>query len=620
MNGYWGKALHVNLTSKTTEILTIPEDWLEKYLGGEGIGIRYLYDFVSPELEPFDEQQALIFCTGPLTGTAAPCSGRSVLTFRSPATGTIGASNAGGHFAPKLKKTGYDVLIVTGCSQEKTYLNINNDNVEILSADNIWGKDIVQTENIIRKEIKDEKAQIVSIGRAGENKVLFAAIMTDGHRAFGRGGAGAVMGSKNLKAIAVNGNKTLPVANLDELKKCAAEARKELFEDEFIKVEMRKYGTPAFYDGIEEQSILPTRNWQRTTFKESINSLGYKALDEKLEIKKYACSGCPIACGRESKIVNSNSRWEGMHGGGLEYETLAAFGSKCEVTDIYAVAASGFLANDMGLDIISTGQAIASAMEWFEEGIIDKNQTDEIELKFGNADAVFEMVRKIAEREGFGNILADGVKRAAEKIGNNADYAAMHVKGLEMAADGVRASKGMVLSHATSPRGADHLRPYSSTVDAAGGRDNDLGIEGEIDCLEDGNKAWVKPFVELSMVHNLLGTCIFTSITLALKAPTIAKLLSAATGKKYDKDSLLLAAERVINMERMVNASYGFNRKDDTLPKRFLKEPAIDGIGKGEVVNLDKNLDSYYEAMGWKLEDGLPTDNTLKRLDLGWMN
>jgi aldehyde:ferredoxin oxidoreductase len=283
------------------------------------------------------------------------------------------------------------------------------------------------------------------------------------------------------------------------------------------------------------------------------------------------------------------------------------------------VTAANHLCNAYGLDVISTGQVIATAMEWFEKGYLNLERTGGLDLTWGNGEAVVEAVKLIAYRQGIGDLLADGVKRAAEVLGSGAEYAALHVKGLEMAADEVRASKGEAVVHATSARGADHLRPYASAIDAFGYRDPELGIEGEIDYLEDGNKAWIKPFQELSMATNMLGVCLFASITLAIKASTWAELLSDVLGYEVTKDELLLAAERVINMERMVNVRFGFDRKDDVLPRRFLEEPAPDGRGQGQVVDLDKALDSYYTAMGWDLASGLPTPQKLESLGLGFL-
>ncbi len=600
MKGYMGKMVMVDIGKKTVESRRIPEEWFRDYIGGEGVAVRLFYELMDPKWDAFDEKQPLIFATGPLTGTAAPTSGRWCVVYRSPLSKTLGASNCGGYFAPALKKAGWDLLVVTGKAEKPVFLFIHNDSVQILDASHIWGKGIIETEQMIRDQLGMQDVQIASIGQAGEKQVLFSSIMTDKHRAAGRGGGGALMGSKNLKAIAVKGTLGLSIADSELLKQASSDARKELFSEAFVRDELHPYGTPSFYDSIDGLGILPTKNWQRETFPEAKDKLCYKTYHEKLEVKAYACFGCPIACGRLTKIREGEGPYSGMHGGGPEYEAVAAFGSKTLVDDLTAIAAANHLANDFGLDVISTGQVIATAMEWYEKGILTKKDTGGVELTWGNGEAVVKMVQSIATRDKIGDLLAEGVKRAAEKLGKEAEPAAMHVKGLEMAADGVRASKGEAIVHATGSRGADHLRPYASCIDAFGYRDEELGIVGDIDYLEDGNKGWVKPFQELSMATNLLGVCLFASITLAIKASTWAKLISATVGRKIDKGELLKCAERVINMERFINSSFGFDRKDDTLPARFA-------------------LNSYFESMGWDLETGLPKPETLEKLGLDWM-
>jgi len=619
MGGYFGTALMVDLTERTVEESLLPGEWYRDYIGGEGIGTRLLLDLVDTEADLLAPCQPLIFTTGSLTGTAAPASGRCSVVFRSPLTGTLGAANAGGHFAPALKHAGYDVLVVTGRAETPVILVVDDDGVDFLEAEEAWGKGINATEDWTRSQLEGTGWQIASIGPAGEKGVLFSNIVTDRHRAFGRGGAGALMGSKNLKAIAVRGTCELPIADPEGLKEAARVAREELFNEAFVRDEMKPYGTPSFYDAMSGLGILPTRNWQRDSFPESIPTLGYAAYHETLEVRPYACFGCPIACGRHTKI--KSGKWAGMEGGGPEYETVAAFGSKCEVLDLNAVAAANHLANDLGLDVISAGQVIATAMEWTEKGILSKEQLGGLDLSFGNGEAVVEAVRLIANREGIGDLLAEGSARAAEKLGPGAEAAVMAVKGMEMAADGVRASKGEIITHAVSPRGADHLRPYASTVDAFGYREPELGIDPDavISITEDGNKGWVKPLMANAMIPNLLGTCLFTNITLAIKPSTWAKLHSRALGREMGKDELLLAAERVMNLERMVNATFGFDGADDTLPERFLKEPGVDGPGTGQVVDLKLALESFYEAMGWEAEEGLPSVETLARLGLDWM-
>jgi aldehyde:ferredoxin oxidoreductase len=509
------------------------------------------------------------------------------------------------------------MLVITGCSEKPVYLYINNEQVEIRDATDLWGKTVNETEDALHGRLQDKFLRIASIGPAGENRVLIASIMNDKYRAFGRGGPGAVMGSKNLKAIAVHGSKQVPAADRAALKETSKEARTELFEEVFVREELRPYGTPSFYDSIDALGILPTKNWQRTTFPDSAGKLTYKAYHDILEVSPEACYNCSIHCGRYTKV--KEGPYAGMEGGGPEYESIAAFGSKCLVTDLNAVAAANHLANANGLDVISTGQVIATAMEWFENGILDLEKTGGLDLAWGNGDAVVEAVKLIAHRKGIGDLLANGVKRAADVLGDGADDAALHVKGLEMPADEVRASKGEAVVHATSARGADHLRPYASAVDAFGYRDPELGIVGEIDFLEDGNKEWIKPLQELSMATNMLGVCLFASITLAIKASTWAELLSDALGRQVTKDELLHSAERVINMERMENVRFGFDRKDDILPRRFLEEPAPDGRGQGQVIDLQKALDSYYTSMGWDLQTGLPSAEKLEHLGLSFM-
>ncbi len=617
MKGYTGKMLFVDLSQRSIEARPVPEDWQRDYIGGEGVAMRLFYDLVHPERDVWDAVQPLIFATGPLSGTMAPCSGRCVAVFWSPATHTLGAANGGGDFAPTLKRAGWDMLVVTGRADRPVYLMIDNEKAEIRDAADLWGKTVNETEDILNERLQVKGLRVASIGPAGEKRVMFASIMTDKYRAFGRGGPGAVMGSKNLKAIAVHGSKQLPTADRAALKETAKDARKEMFQEVFVREELSPYGTPSFYDSIDALGILPTKNWQQTTFPEGAGKLTYKTYHEMLEVSPEACFNCSIHCGRYTKI--KEGPYAGLEGGGPEYESVAAFGSKCLVTDLNAVAAANHIANASGLDVISTGQVIATAMEWFEKGYLNLEKTGGLDLSWGNGDAVVQAVKLIAARQDIGDLLAEGVKRAAEKLGPGAEYAALHVKGLEMAADEVRASKGEAVVHATSARGADHLRPYASAIDAFGYRDPELNIEGEIDYLEDGNKAWVKGFQELCMATNMLGVCLFASITLAIKASTWAALLSDVLGYEVSKDELLLAAERVINMERMVNVRFGFDRKDDVLPRRFLEEPAPDGRGKGQVVDLQKALDSYYAAMGWDLQNGLPTPDKLQSLGLGFM-
>ncbi len=613
MLGYQGKMLEVDLSQNKVEVNQIPEIWYQKFIGGEGFAAKLLYDRIEKNLDPLDEKNLLILATGPLTATKAPCSGRLCFGFKSPLTGTIGMSNVGGHLAPQIKKAGYDLVIISGKSSKPVYLMVENEKVEIKDAEFIWGKDTEASERLIRDKYPDKKLRMAEIGPAGEKLIKFSAIMVDAHRAAGRGGPGAVMGSKKLKAIVFSGDKKLEVNNQEMMDQFANRAREELKAEEFVREELKPFGTPSFTDSINALGLLPTRNWQKTTF-DAMNKIGHQAYHEKLDVKAWACYGCPIACGRQTQI--KDGIYKGESGGGPEYETIGAFGSKCEIDDLNAIAKANYICNRMGMDTISAGQIIATAMEWYENEIIDQQDTDGIELKFKNAEAMVQMVEKMAKREGFGDVLAEGSYRAAQKIGKGALDYVIHVKGMELASCGVRASKGETLSHVISPRGADHLRPYASVIDAFGYLEEELGITEKVSPFEDDNKYWVKPFMELSQLTNLLGVCLFASITLAVKGSTWTGLYNAVTGLQMSTEEMLKAAERVINLERMFNIREGFDRKDDFLPQRLTKEEAPDGLGKGEVVKMDVVLDDFYKSMSWDLKTGIPKKEKLKELEL----
>ena len=413
MHGYHGRILKVDLADGSTEVIHPPDEWLRDFVGGEGLGMRLYWEYLLPERDVFDPAEPLIFTTGPLTGTAAPASGRTVLVFRSPATGAVGASNCGGYFARELSRAGWDGLIVVGRSRRPTLLHVTADGATLLDVTDLWGKQVKPTEAAVKELLGDPKAQVASIGPAGEKLVRFASILTDKHRAFGRGGPGAAMGSKNLKAIAVRGLGDLPKpADPAALKAAGKAAREECMAEEFVKTELGPYGTPSFYSALSSVGILPTENWRRGSYPESLGELDHEPYHEKLNVKKYACSGCPIGCGRLTTLKDPDG-YALSEGGGPEYETVAAFGSKLLLNDIVAVTAANHVTNDLGLDTISTGQVIATAMEWFETGVLGPEQTGGLDLTWGNKDAVLALIEAIGRREGIGDLLAEGVMRAA---------------------------------------------------------------------------------------------------------------------------------------------------------------------------------------------------------------
>ncbi|WP_448807674.1 aldehyde ferredoxin oxidoreductase family protein [Aminobacterium mobile] len=611
---YAGKILHVDLSNGEIWSVPLSENWVRNYIGGEGFGAIYLAESLAKGIDGLSAENKLLFACGPLTDTKAPCCGRTVVMFKSPLTGTIGASNVGGAWAPQLKRAGFDMLVVHGQTPNPTYLSINNDEITLHSAEKVWGKTTKETTEIIRQELGNPEAEIACIGEAGEKLVRFATIMVGNEHAAGRGGGGAVMGAKKLKAIAVYGTKArTQIHNNDQFNNAVKKAIQELHNEAFIREELMKYGTPSFFDAMNSLGLVPAYNWQRTTTNFN-DSLGHKAYHEKLEVKQDRCYNCPIGCVRLTRIPKG--KYEGRSGSGPEYETLAAFGQKLGNKDLYSIVAANYIANDLGLDIISAGQVIATAMEWYEKGIIDQNKTDGLVLSWGNSDAIVEIVERIARRQGtFATLLGEGSLRAAQSIGGDAEKYVMHVKGQEMAADGVRSSKGEALSHMLSPRGADHLRPYGATFDAFGYLEEEFGVTERVDPFSEENKDWFKPFEELSMATNLLGVCLFASITLAVKGRTWAELFSNGSGRKYSYIDLFKASERVINIERLFNIREGFSKKDDYLPQRFSTGPAPDGPGKGQVVDQDKLLELVYKIKGWDSQ-GVPTKEKLSELDL----
>eukprot|EP01105_Mastigella_eilhardi_P027944 TRINITY_DN88_c0_g4_i2.p1 TRINITY_DN88_c0_g4~~TRINITY_DN88_c0_g4_i2.p1 ORF type:complete len:772 (-),score=175.69 TRINITY_DN88_c0_g4_i2:325-2640(-) len=540
-------ALRVDLTSRVVATEELPEEWYERFVGGEGVAMRWLCERcnMDPAWPPFDPRQPIVFATGPCTGTATPTSGRLVVAFRSPTTKTLGASNVGGVLAWNLKRAGWDMLIVVGKADKPVYICVRDDACTIEDATPIWGKEVSEAEKHIRE--KHGRVSIASCGPAGENLIAYASVTVDSERAAGRGGAGALLGCKNLKSIAVAGSKPIVPANPEEMLQAAQAARADLFNEAFVRDVLKVHGTPGFYDGISVLGLLPTMNWQRTTYPESAETLFQDPYHRQLEVRSAPCFGCPIGCGRHSTI--KSGPWQGSSGGGPEFETLGAFGSKCGITDINAVARASHRCNALGLDTISCGQTIATAIEWRESGLLPEDRFPGAgRLQWGDGVSMLDLVDKIAHRDGpLAELLGLGVAAAAAKLGPGAEKAAMHVKGLELASCGVHASKGEAVAHATSARGGDHLRPYASTIDAYGYRSTELRITDNVDPLEDGRKGWVKPLQELSMATNMLGVCLFASITLAVGAAAWAKCLSAAVGHTVSKDELLLAAERVIS-------------------------------------------------------------------------
>ncbi|MDA1140174.1 MAG: aldehyde ferredoxin oxidoreductase family protein [Planctomycetota bacterium] len=631
MSGGWtGKTLRINLTNSNCAVEDTRMDWAEEYIGGRGLGARYLYDEVDPTIDSLAVENKMIFATGPLTGTNASCGARYMVITKGYQTGTITTSNSGGHWGPELKFAGYDMLIIEGKAEKPVYIWIYNDSVEIRPANGIWGKTVWQTEELIKNELGIPGAKIASIGPAGENLIRFAAIMNDLHRAAGRSGVGAVMGSKNLKAIAVKGSGGVRIARPAEFHRATFDKKSKLKISPVTGTGLPTYGTEVLMNVINEAGAMPTRNFQEAQFEGADNISGEtlagawakKRLGEETTseeeaetrtVANKACFACTIACGRvteipsaasgQHRVTTSPHNWR-QASEGPEYEPAWALGSNCGIDDLDALLKANFLCNELGMDPISMGATLAAAMELYEKGAIKPEETD-IPLNFGNADALVGMVERTAYRQGFGDKLAEGSKRLTEQYGHPDLF--MGVKGSEFPAYEPRGIQGMGLSYATSNRGACHLRAYTVSSEI-------LGIPEKTDPrVTEGKAGLVKAFQDATSVVDAAGLCVF--LTFGIGLPEIREELNAAVGRDYTEEDLLKAGERIFNIERMWNLKAGFTGADDTLPKRILKEAIPAGPNKGAVNRLHEMLPEYYELRGWSA-DGVPRKEKLQELGI----
>ncbi len=597
---YHGKILRINLATKEIKPENLSKDLAKKYIGGRGLGTKIFSDEVDPKIDAFSPENKLIFATGALTSTIAPTGGRYMVITKSPLTGTIASSNSGGFFGHKLKSTGYDVLIFENKAEKPCYLYIDDEKAELRDAAHLWGKDTHETTDILMGEIGEKTAKVACIGPGGENLSLISGIMNDKNRAAGRSGVGAVMGSKMLKAIIVSGKHKTLIDDKEAFNKAVKEKIKILKENGVTGEGLPTLGTKVLDNIINSSGLYPTRNFQKAQF-EGIDEISGEALVEKgYLVKNVACYACPIACGRLVELP------QGKIGEGPEYEPGWAFGALCEINDLNAISQANFMCNELGVDPISVGVTIATAMELYEKGYIKKEELEKgPELKFGNSEALLYYTKKLVYKEGIGEKMALGSYRLAESYGH--PELSMTVKKMEIPAYDPRGVQGQGLAYATSNRGGCHVRAYLIAPEI-------VGAPEKLDPQEiKGKPEWVKIFQDLTAVIDSSGLCLFTSF--ALGAPDYADLLNKATGFNYSVDEMMQAGERIWNMERLFNLKSGFTTKDDTLPKRLLEEPIPAGPNKGHVHRLGELLPDYYKLRGWT-EDGIPTDEKLKELGL----
>ena len=611
-NGWTGTLLRINLTERTITKEPLNEQWAKEYVGGRGLGARYLTEEVDPTVDALDPDNKLLFVTGPLTGTSASCGSRYMVVTKGPLTNAITTSNSGGYWGPELKFAGYDMLILEGRASSPCYLWIYDDVVELREAGELWGKTVWETEETLRAELGVPDTIIASIGPAGENLVRFACIMNDLHRAAGRSGVGAVMGSKNLKAIAVRGTGGVSLADPLAFMQGMWTMKEKLRESPVTSQGLPVYGTEVLVNVINEHGALPTRNHQQSVFEEAEDISGETLTETRLVANK-ACFSCAIACGRVStlpgeasskyEVSTSPRNWK-IAGEGPEYEAAWAMGSECGIGDLDALIKANWLCNDLGMDSISFGATVAAAMELYEKQAVSLDQT-EIPLDFGSSEALLSMAERIAYRRGFGTELAEGSKRMTEKFGHPEFF--MGVRGQEFAAYEARAIQGMGLGYATSNRGACHLKAYTVAAEI-------LGLPRQMDPNETEGKAEItKLFQDATSTVDATGLCQFLTFGVGLEE--MLPQLAAATGVDFKLEELLTIGERIWNLERRWNERAGVGGTADTLPKRILEEPLPSGPAKGKVNRLGEMLPEYYALRGWD-KDGNVTPEKLKELGL----
>ena len=613
-HAFMGKILRVNLSEGKIEIEDLRTDWARDFIGGAGLATRYLYDEVPQGADPLGPENKLIFMTGPLTGTTSASAARYSVVAKSPLTGIWGHGNSGGSFGPALKRSGFDGIIFEGAASKPVYLKIVDGQAELCDASGLWGKRVPETEELI-KQTSDMKLTIASIGPGGENQVRFAAIMNNQHRAVGRCGLGAVMGSKQVKAIACGGKAAIDLADKDGFRSIARQ-QIDLLDESMLKVGFETFGTNMVSDMVNARGGYPTRNWQQGVF-EDIEEVNSEALTEKVFVKGVNCFACPIACGRGTEI--REGQWQGREGEGPEYETTNTLGAQCGVSDMNAITMANYLCNEYGLDTITTGSTIAFALECFEKGILTQDQTDGLELKFGDGELVVTLVEKIGKREGFGDLLALGSKAMSEKLGQGSEHFAMHVKGLELPAYDPRAAKITGLGYVTANRGGDHITAYvqgPTFIDVPFLLIEDSTIQDPFEANPQEAKVVIDLENALTM-FDCIGGCKFMGIL--LPAEDYVQLISSATGWDFTVADFRKSGERIYNLMRAFCVREGITREDDILPKRLMEDPIPEGPAEGMVIDrdtLEMLKDAYYEMRGWDLKTGKPTPEKLAELDM----
>jgi len=608
--GYLGRVLNVDLSSGEIRQADLDLSLVTQYIGGRGFTSRLQYNEVSPEVDPLSPDNILVMATGPLTGIPAPATGRFTAGGRSPLTGILGDANCGGFFGPELKLAGYDMLVFRKRSPKPVYLWIDNDHVEIRDASHVWGKDTTETEKIIKGELGDDNVQIATIGQAGENLVRIASIIINLDHALARTGIGALMGSRNLKAVIVRGTRGIPLADASRVEEIAGELMSIIMNDKMSGQVLPEYGTTSLTNLHNDMGIMATRNWQTGVF-EGAHRVDGDAINRDYLLKARACYACPCRCDRYTAI--REGEFGGTYTGGPEYFTVVSFGSKCGNDNLASIIKANELCNRYGLDTASTGSIIAFAMECFEKELLSMQDTGGLDLTWGDYHSILQLVEQIAFRRDFGAVLADGILPAAKRIGKGAEKYAMHAKGQDLVAPDPRGLKVYNFRYAVASRGGDHLR-----ISAHGA----YGLDA-LPLNEAAQK--MKFWQDLVCLPDLMGLCKFVytfysetpEVTFKKILDLVPRLFVAATALNMSKEDILRVSERVAVTERAFNSRLGLTREDDVLPRRFHEEPMPEGPKKGQVMDILEPLkDHFYEAHGWDKATGIPTPKTLEEFSL----
>ncbi|MEH0018275.1 MAG: aldehyde ferredoxin oxidoreductase family protein [Desulfobacter sp.] len=620
--GYAGHTLRIDLSTETIDTELLKQEWVDNYIGGRGFTAKILYDENPPNVDPFDPENRFIIAMGPLSGLFLPASGKTHFCTKSPATGGYGDSNMGGHFGVNMKYAGYDVTIIQGKAARPSYILIDDDRVEVRPAGEYWGKTSTQVEEALKQEL-GEDFQVLTIGQAGENRVNFACISHDFGRQAGRIGIGAVLGSKNIKAIVARGTKSIPVFDPKGLLKKGKETYAACREKPGF-TGWTPEGTAGITNWCNDVGALPTRNFQTSNcdYADDING---KAILKELKITDKGCFSCPIPCG---KYGRAKTQFGEVYVEGPEYETLSLLGSNCELSDIHGIAHTNYVCDELGLDTCSAGVVVSFALECYEKGLISKQDMGR-DVQWGDLESIVHILEIISRREGIGDVLALGVRDAAEKIGHGSDKFAIHVKGLEWTGYEARNAPGMMLGYMTADVGAHHARCWvlGSDVATAVGGNKDATVHDLISGGADFNtipKADHKNVVPLVLksqhlrpAFDILGTCRLQYMEIGLETRYYEELYYYATGKRLDfEKDLLRLSEKIWHLNRMFNKREipDFGRKYDYPPARFTQEPIPSGPNKGHFVDMaviEEMLDTYYAARGWD-DNGIPTPETLE--------